>query len=63
MNTQEIISITIILAAVFAYINHRFIKWPPTIGIMELSLAHLFDPVSLTRQFAVITFGKSNPIG
>jgi CPA1 family monovalent cation:H+ antiporter len=38
MNTQEIISITIVLAALFAYINHRFIKWPPTIGIMSLSL-------------------------
>jgi CPA1 family monovalent cation:H+ antiporter len=38
MDTQEIISITIVLAAVFAYINHRVIKWPPTIGIMALSL-------------------------
>lgn len=38
MNTQEIIAITIVLAAIFAYINHRFIKWPPTIGIMALSL-------------------------
>ena len=39
MNIQEIISITIVLAAVFAYVNNRFIKWPPTIGIMTLSLA------------------------
>jgi CPA1 family monovalent cation:H+ antiporter len=38
MQTQEILTITIVLAAVFAYINHRFIKWPPTIGIMALSL-------------------------
>ena len=38
MNTQEIIAITIVLSATFAYINHRFIKWPPTIGIMALSL-------------------------
>jgi len=38
MNTSGIISITIILTAVFAYINHRLIKWPPTIGIMILSL-------------------------
>lgn len=38
MNTQEILSITIVLAALFAYINHRMIKWPPTIGIMALSL-------------------------
>nr|WP_294950603.1 sodium:proton antiporter [uncultured Mucilaginibacter sp.] len=38
MNISEILSITIVLAAVFAYINHRLIKWPPTIGIMVLSL-------------------------
>jgi CPA1 family monovalent cation:H+ antiporter len=38
MDTREIITITIVLAAVFAYINHRVIKWPPTIGIMALSL-------------------------
>ncbi|QHS57557.1 sodium:proton antiporter [Mucilaginibacter sp. 14171R-50] len=38
METREIITITIVLAALFAYINHRFIKWPPTIGIMALSL-------------------------
>ncbi|MBD1366622.1 sodium:proton antiporter [Mucilaginibacter sp. ZT4R22] len=38
MSTQEIITITIVLTALFAYINNRFIKWPPTIGIMVLSL-------------------------
>ncbi|PAW93730.1 sodium:proton antiporter [Mucilaginibacter sp. MD40] len=38
MDTREIITITIVLAAAFAYINHRVIKWPPTIGIMALSL-------------------------
>ncbi|MFD0766295.1 cation:proton antiporter [Mucilaginibacter lutimaris] len=38
MDIREIITITIVLAAVFAYINHRFIQWPPTIGIMALSL-------------------------
>jgi CPA1 family monovalent cation:H+ antiporter len=38
MSISEILSITIMLAAIFAYINHRVIKWPPTIGIMVLSL-------------------------
>lgn len=38
MNINEIITITIVLAAAFAYINHKLIKWPPTIGIMVLSL-------------------------
>ncbi|MEO6851519.1 MAG: sodium:proton antiporter [Mucilaginibacter sp.] len=38
MQTQEILTITIVLAAIFAYVNNKVIKWPPTIGIMALSL-------------------------
>lgn len=38
MNINEIVTITVVLAAIFAYINNRWIKWPPTIGIMVLSL-------------------------
>jgi monovalent cation:H+ antiporter, CPA1 family len=38
MSTSEILTLTIVLAAIFAYINHRLIKWPPTIGITVLSL-------------------------
>jgi len=38
MNVDDILAITIVLAAVFAYVNYRFIKWPPAIGIMLLSL-------------------------
>ncbi len=38
MNPNEILTFTIVLAAVFSYINLRIIKWPPTIGIMVLSL-------------------------
>jgi CPA1 family monovalent cation:H+ antiporter len=36
--TYQIISIIVFLAAVYAYVNDRWIKWPPTIGIMVLSL-------------------------
>ncbi|MBS1531145.1 MAG: sodium:proton antiporter [Bacteroidetes bacterium] len=39
MGISGIVTFTLVLAAVFAYLNHRFIKWPPTIGIMVLSLA------------------------
>ncbi|RFZ94757.1 sodium:proton antiporter [Mucilaginibacter conchicola] len=38
MGISEIISITVVLAALFAYVNNRIIKWPPTIGIMVISL-------------------------
>lgn len=38
MSTYQIISVIVFLAAVYAYVNDRWIKWPPTIGIMVLSL-------------------------
>lgn len=38
MATYHIISIIMALAALFAYVNDRWIKWPPTIGIMVLAL-------------------------
>lgn len=53
MDTRDIITITIVLAAVFAYINHRIIKWPPTIGIMALSLI---------CSVAVVFFGNSQSL-
>jgi len=46
MDTQEIITLTIVLAAVFAYINNRLLKWPPAIGMAGLSL--LFSILLLT---------------
>ena len=53
MNTNEILSILVVLAAVFAYINHRWIKWPPTIGIMVLSLV---------CSILLAAFGSSNSL-
>ena len=38
MSLYTIITIIVSLAAAFAYINHRFIKLPSTIGVMVLSL-------------------------
>ena len=38
MEIYNIITVIILLAAVFGYINHRFIKLPGTIGIMLISL-------------------------
>ena len=37
MQSYEILTFFICLAAVFSYVNYRFIKWPPTIGVMALS--------------------------
>ena len=38
MELYNVITIIIVLAAIFGYINHRFIKLPGTIGIMLISL-------------------------
>src|SRR5579885_2605893 len=38
MKLYHIITLIILLTAIFSYINQRFIKLPQTIGIMALSL-------------------------
>lgn len=38
MEVYNIITLIVVLAAIFAYINYRFIKLPSTIGIMLISL-------------------------
>ena len=49
MSLFQLSSVILSLAAVFAYINHRFIKLPTTIGIMVLSLL---------LSLALIVFGE-----
>lgn len=39
MNIFELIAVIIAISAGFAYINHRFLKMPDTIGLMVLALA------------------------
>ncbi len=63
MQSYEIFVFIICLAALFSYINHRFIKWTPTIGIMALSLvaslilmaASKFFPKEAAGLIGVIT--------
>lgn len=49
----ELFSIVIVLSAMFAYINHRFIKMPSTIGLMLLALI---------LSIVVLILGKSLPV-
>jgi len=55
MDISEILTITIVLAAVFAYINNRLIKWPPTIGIMVLSLSCSVILAALGKFFPLLS--------
>ncbi|HEY5369349.1 MAG TPA: sodium:proton antiporter [Hanamia sp.] len=52
MEIYNVITIIIVLAAIFGYINHRFIKLPGTIGIML---------ISLLASLAVIGIGVISP--
>ncbi len=63
MHLYEILSLLIVLCAVFSYLNHRFIKWAPTIGIMVLSLATSLVLVALAGIFPSIHEFATNVIG
>ncbi|PTQ92706.1 sodium/proton antiporter (CPA1 family) [Mucilaginibacter yixingensis] len=39
MHLTNILPLCIVLAAIFAYVNYKVIRWPPAIGIMVLALA------------------------
>ena len=49
MDLITLISIILVLSALFAYINHRFIKLPTTIGVMLVSLVFSACSVLLHR--------------
>ncbi len=57
MESYEIFVFIICLAAVFSYINHRFIKWTPTIGIMVLSLASSVILITISKFFPAQSSG------
>ena len=52
MNLYKIITLMVSLAAIFSYLNYRFIKLPATIGIMILSL---------TSSLLVVLLGTWKP--
>ncbi len=63
MNISELLTYTIVLAAAFAYLNLRFIKWPPTIGIMVLSLGSSLLLVMLGKFYPIIGVKAKQIVG
>ena len=51
MEIYNIITLIIVLAAIFGYINHRFIQFPRTIGIMFISLVASLAVVGIGAIF------------
>ncbi len=54
MEVYNIITILIVLAAIFGYINHRYIKLPGSIGIMLLSIVASLMILALGNVFPEI---------
>src|SRR5690606_20302859 len=53
MEVYNIITILVVLAAIFGYINHRYIKLPGSIGIMLLSVVASLIILALGNVFPV----------
>lgn len=58
MQAYDLISIIIVLTAIFSYINFRFIKLPATIGIMLLSLVASLSVIAIGNTYPQI-FAKT----
>jgi CPA1 family monovalent cation:H+ antiporter len=49
VNAFEIVALLLTVAAAFAYVNHRWIKLPPAIGLMAMSFAASLLLIALDR--------------
>jgi CPA1 family monovalent cation:H+ antiporter len=54
MGTFNLIAVLTVLAAVFSYLNFRFLKLPSTIGLMVLALAFSLAVVGLAAIFPAV---------
>jgi CPA1 family monovalent cation:H+ antiporter len=55
MTLFDIISILIALASLFGYINHRWLRLPPTVGLLMISLATSLALMLLHTLFPALT--------
>jgi CPA1 family monovalent cation:H+ antiporter len=60
MTLYATFSIIIVLAALFAYLNHRFIKLPPSIGLMLIALLTSLTLVVIGTVYPVLLKDASN---
>jgi monovalent cation:H+ antiporter, CPA1 family len=63
MEIYNIITIIVVLAAIFGYINHRFIKLPGTIGIMLISLIASLIVIGIGYIFPEFFYTTTEAIG
>ncbi len=57
----NIVAILLTLTATFSYVNHRYLKWPMTIGVMAIALAVSLAIIGLDRLGFATRTGTSTP--
>ena len=57
MELFQVVALLITLAALFAYLNHRFVGLPPTIGVMLIALGMSLG----LHALAVVGFDVETP--
>ena len=61
MEIYNIITILVVLAAIFGYINHRYVKLPGAIGIMILSVLASLIILALGNVFPEVFKKNEQP--
>jgi CPA1 family monovalent cation:H+ antiporter len=63
MDLYNALALLLVLAAAFAYLNHRFLKMPPAIGLMVLGLAVSLGLVGLAKLGVAPVLGLARVVG
>ncbi len=67
MNLFDVIAVLLTLAAVFGYLNHRFLRLEPSVGLLMISLASslgimllhwIFPGLAIVHQLTMAMDGK-----
>ena len=58
MNLFDITAILLTLAAIFGYLNHRFLRLEPSVGLMVISLASSLGVILLDRIWPSLGLGE-----
>lgn len=58
----NIVAILLTLTAAFSYLNHRYLKWPMTIGVMAIALAVSLAVIGLDRLGFATPHGQEHAL-
>jgi CPA1 family monovalent cation:H+ antiporter len=58
----NIVAILLALTAAFSYVNHRFLKWPMTIGVMAIALSVSLGVIGLDQLGFTVPHGRQQAL-